>query len=120
MLVGDAAALIDPFTGEGIGNAIRSGRFAAEIAAKAIRNSDCSAKTLAEYDQRIASAMKKEFQVGKWVTRLQQRPKLMNWLVGKLANNPSGKKWMANAIEGEPMGTSWINPMFYLRGIFGK
>ena len=53
-------------------------------------------------------------------TRLQQRPKLMNWLVGKLANNPSGKKWLANAIEGEPMGTSWINPLFYLRGIFGK
>ena len=44
----------------------------------------------------------------------------MNWLVGKLANNPSGKKWMANAIEGESMGTSWINPMFYLRSIFGK
>ena len=30
LLAGDAASLIDPFSGEGIGNAIRSGRVAAE------------------------------------------------------------------------------------------
>lgn len=120
LLVGDAAGLIDPFTGEGIGNAIRSGRIAAEVAVEALASNDFSASALSDYDGRIHTAMKKEFKIAKWVTRLQQRPRMLNWLIGKLANNSSGKKWLANAIEGEPMGSSWINPMFYLRGFFGK
>ena len=35
LLLGDAAGLVDPFTGEGIGNAMVSGRIASEVAAKA-------------------------------------------------------------------------------------
>ena len=36
MLLGDAAGLIDPFTGEGIGNALFSARFAIPVVRKAI------------------------------------------------------------------------------------
>ena len=36
MLLGDAAGLVDPFTGEGIGNAMFSAKFAMQIAKKAI------------------------------------------------------------------------------------
>jgi len=36
LLVGDAAALIDPFSGEGIGNAMVSGRLAAETVHEAL------------------------------------------------------------------------------------
>ena len=35
MLLGDAAGLIDPFTGEGIGNAMASAKFAIEVASEA-------------------------------------------------------------------------------------
>lgn len=37
LLAGDAAGLVDPITGEGIGHAIASGRMAAEAAARALR-----------------------------------------------------------------------------------
>ncbi|UCD37021.1 MAG: geranylgeranyl reductase family protein, partial [Fidelibacterota bacterium] len=36
MLLGDAAGLIDPFTGEGIGNALYSAKYAVEVAQEAI------------------------------------------------------------------------------------
>ena len=34
MLLGDAAGLVDPFTGEGIGNAMVSAKYAVQIAKK--------------------------------------------------------------------------------------
>lgn len=43
LLVGDAAGLIDPFTGEGIANAMYSGRVAAQAAAAALEKGDGSA-----------------------------------------------------------------------------
>ena len=38
MLVGDAAGLVDPFTGGGIDLAVRSGRIAGEACAEAFRS----------------------------------------------------------------------------------
>ena len=43
LLTGDAACLIDPFSGEGIANAVRSGRLAAAHAIEAIKANDFSA-----------------------------------------------------------------------------
>ena len=43
LLTGDAAALIDPFSGEGIANAIRSGRVAAEHCAACVKANNFSA-----------------------------------------------------------------------------
>ena len=37
MLLGDAAGLVDPFTGEGIGNAMVSAKCAIEVAKKSIK-----------------------------------------------------------------------------------
>ena len=43
VLVGDAAGFVDPFAGEGIAYAIRSGQIAAEVIAESIRDNDHSA-----------------------------------------------------------------------------
>jgi menaquinone-9 beta-reductase len=47
--VGDAAGLIDPFTGEGIANAMHSGRIAAEAAATALKIGDVGAANLQSF-----------------------------------------------------------------------
>ena len=49
MLLGDAAGLIDPFTGEGIGNAMASAKYAVEVANKAKEKNDFSKEVLSEY-----------------------------------------------------------------------
>ena len=46
MLTGDAAALIDPFSGEGIGNALYSGMLAAAAIQQAQEKNDYSAALL--------------------------------------------------------------------------
>ncbi len=58
ILAGDAAALVDPFLGEGIYYAIRSGQIAAEVAGD-ILNGDT---TTASYQERIAREIYPEFQ----------------------------------------------------------
>jgi digeranylgeranylglycerophospholipid reductase len=50
LIVGDAARVVDPFTGGGIYNAMFTGKLAAETAVKAISRSDVSKKVLMDYD----------------------------------------------------------------------
>ncbi|MFZ3058141.1 MAG: geranylgeranyl reductase family protein [Candidatus Methanoperedens sp.] len=58
MLTGDAAALVDPFLGEGIYYAIRSGQIAAEAAQGILTENT----TTAIYQERIAQEIYSEFQ----------------------------------------------------------
>ncbi|MFB5597418.1 MAG: NAD(P)/FAD-dependent oxidoreductase, partial [Nitrosopumilaceae archaeon] len=51
MLVGDTAGHANPLVLEGIRYAIRYGRVAGEIAAKAIKSGDTSEESLAEYEE---------------------------------------------------------------------
>jgi flavin-dependent dehydrogenase len=53
MLCGDAASLIDPLTGEGIGQAMVSGRYAGWQAAKCIAENKFSAACMKEYDDLV-------------------------------------------------------------------
>jgi geranylgeranyl reductase family protein len=55
MLIGDAASLIDPITGEGVGNAIRSGRYAADQVRSCFETGDFSAANLKQYDDYLYS-----------------------------------------------------------------
>lgn len=65
ILVGDAAGLVDPFLGEGIYYAVRSGQIAAEVVADAVAGSNtelaCRKDALAPYDRRIAREFYGEF-----------------------------------------------------------
>ena len=50
MLAGDAASFVDPFYGEGMAYAIRSGQLAAQTARAAMQSNDFSRSRLAEYE----------------------------------------------------------------------
>ncbi len=67
LLVGDAAGLVDPFIGEGIYYAIRSGRIAAEAIETAL---DGGAGDLSPYDRVIDREMGREFRASHRLARL--------------------------------------------------
>jgi len=60
MLCGDAASLINPASGAGIGQAMQSGRFAGWQALKCFEKNDFSAKYLKNYDNTIREKLWKE------------------------------------------------------------
>ena len=71
LLVGDAAALVDPFLGEGIYYAIRSGQIAAEVIEQA------NGRRIDLYQKRIADEFYPEFEAALHIARFgYQFPKL--------------------------------------------
>jgi geranylgeranyl reductase family protein len=53
LVVGEAAGLVDPLTGEGIALALQSAELAAQVATEAVTAGDCSAARLAVYEQAL-------------------------------------------------------------------
>lgn len=70
LVVGDAAATADPFFGEGISFAIRSGQIAAEEIGKAIQRGDAD---LSPYTRRINREINADFRYGRLGTKIFYR-----------------------------------------------
>jgi len=63
MLAGDAASLIDPISGDGIGNAMVSGALAARQAIKCFDQNNFTAVFMKEYDKTLKSAIGAELKM---------------------------------------------------------
>ena len=87
LLAGDAAGLVDPFSGEGVGNAIRSGRVAAEHITACFRENDFSAEFNRSYDREIYRRMLSEFRFHKQMRTLFSNPSLLNYFIGATARH---------------------------------
>jgi flavin-dependent dehydrogenase len=82
MLCGDAANLIDPATGEGIGNAMLSGRLAAAQALRCLENDRYSADFIKQYDKEVYDVLWKELRNKKLVQQcIGHSPALLNQFI---------------------------------------
>jgi menaquinone-9 beta-reductase len=81
MLLGDAASLIDPLSGEGVGNAMISGKHAAETAIEALKKNDVTEKFLNRYDKLLWKDIGPEVKAN---YRLQRLGKKFPHLIDKL------------------------------------
>ncbi|MCB9285521.1 MAG: geranylgeranyl reductase family protein [Lewinellaceae bacterium] len=115
LLVGDAGHLIDPLTGEGIGNAIYSGFIAAEQAQKCLETDDYSASFLKAYDQRVARVLGSEMKLSYQLQRMLRYP----WLTNTLANWISRHHWLVELISRMytdlELRKQLVNPLFWGR-----
>ena len=88
LLAGDAAGFLDPFTGDGIYEALRGALLAAPVADAALRAGDLSVSRLAAY----AADRERAFQAKRKVRWLVQgflsQPALMNYAAGHLLERP--------------------------------
>lgn len=118
ILLGDAAGLIDPFSGEGIGNAIRSGRVAAMHFEACMQLNDFSKQQNKAYDIEIYKRMGKEFTVSKTLQYLCRFPKLFNYVVKKANNNAELKQFLLGTVEDVEKKKMLTKPSFYYRLFF--
>ncbi|MSQ79029.1 MAG: geranylgeranyl reductase family protein [Flavobacteriaceae bacterium] len=119
LLCGDAASLIDPFTGEGIGNAILSGRYAAEAALKAISTQNFLAKNLNSYDQIIRKKVGAELRLSSTLLRLCEQQWLLNFVVNKATRNPEFRDTISSMFADIDLRAKFANPIFYFKILFG-
>lgn len=118
LLVGDAASLIDPFTGEGIGNAMLSGKYAADIIKDALIGNNFSEEFLKSYDEKIYNRLSNEMQLSYRIQRLVNRPWLFNFLANKAVRNKTVQETMSFMFEDMNIRARLKSPVFYLKLLF--
>lgn len=115
MLVGDAASLIDPFTGEGIGNAMVSGMIAAHTAQQAKQENDFSQHFLERYDDEVYKEVWSELKLSHTLQKLVNFPWLFNFLVNKARKNKTIQETITCMFEDLDMRAKLRSPSFYLK-----
>jgi len=118
MLLGDAAGLIDPFTGEGIGNAMYSARAAVNIAKRAIQSNDLSEQFLSEYDRQLWSEIGDELQVSTKLQKIGRIRFLLNFVINKASRSRQVKEIISGMMANQIPKTRLANPFFYLKLLF--
>lgn len=78
VLVGDAAGLINPLTGEGMMYALESGKYAAEAIGSALKANDFKTESLESYQKNIDALFNRYFAFGTFVVRFAKKPWIVN------------------------------------------
>jgi geranylgeranyl reductase family protein len=119
LLTGDAAALIDPFSGEGIANAIRSGRVAAEHTIKCFEQKNFSAAFNKAYDKEIYRRMWNEFKISRFLQKLITYPRAFNFVIKKTKQSKYLQQFMIEALANVEYKKKLLTkPAFYFRMLF--
>ncbi len=120
MLIGDAASLVDPASGEGIGNALYSGMLAADAAKLALEKGDFSeAFFYQNYTKRVHRTMGNELKFSTYLQYACEYPRLINWFVNKAPKNKLLMETLEVIFDDTIMRKRLRNPLFYLRLIWG-
>lgn len=117
---GDAASLIDPFTGEGIANAMDSGRIAAEVAAEALKSGDLSLQKLREYDKRLYDRIWTELKLSYKLQRLVRFPFLFNFVTNKARKNKEFRMLLTSMFDNVNLRDEFRKPSFYFKLLFNR
>ncbi len=118
ILVGDAGGLIDPFTGEGIGNAMCSGKIAAETLAQICGGTDYSAKSLTLYANQLWERLGSELNLGYQLQKTARIMPLVNLVVGRAAKREEVADWITGMISGTVDKRDLLKPRTYVNLLF--
>jgi flavin-dependent dehydrogenase len=116
--LGDAAMLIDPFTGEGIGNGMISGIIAAQTVAAFIENP--SKEKLITYQATIERQLGSELRLSSRLQQLANYPRLFNFVVKTAANNSALQDTFSTMFYDVNIRAKLKNPLFYIELLFSS
>jgi geranylgeranyl reductase family protein len=93
LMLGDAASLIDPLSGEGVGNAMISSKIGAQVALEAMQKNDYSEKFLKKYDEQLWAVIDKEIKANYKLQKLGKRfPFMIDKLMVKASKDENFRK----------------------------
>ncbi len=119
LLLGDAAHLIDPFTGEGISHAMISGMIAASVAEQCFECQDFSNRVTGHYDRMVYDKLGSELELGLRLQQLAGNPRLLNLVIGKASRNEKVRKTLEEMLYSINTKGQLSRPMFYLKLVLG-
>lgn len=120
MLVGDAGHLVDPLTGEGIGNAFYSGFIAAEQLQQCLEAGDFSAPFLKAYDQRVNRVLGSEMRLSYRLQKMLAYPFLVNLLASFIAGNQKVIALLSGMYNDFALREKLAKPWFWMKLFFKR
>ncbi|MDF2759531.1 MAG: geranylgeranyl reductase [Thermomicrobiales bacterium] len=114
-LVGDAASFLDPFTGEGVYEALRGATLLAPVADAALRASDLSGRRLATYGAARRRAFWAKRQVCWLVQGFIARPALMDYATARLDRRAATALTLAGVLGDLYPAQQALSPIFLAR-----
>lgn len=120
ILAGDAASLIDPVTGEGVGHAAISGMYAAQQARRCLEKNDFSSAFMENYDSDLYKRIGNELQISSRITRFIQYPWLFNMMVNKGLKSKTLRDRLSQAMTDLEVRKRLKEPSLYLKVLLGK
>jgi geranylgeranyl reductase family protein len=124
LLAGDAAGLVDPFSGEGIGNAMCSGKVAAGVLADAAAagRDGFGASSLGRYPERLWKELDaSEIRLHYRLRTLARRRALVDFVIGRAGRHRDTLDWLTGMTD-EHRGTArkrqLLSPLSWLRMLF--
>jgi len=118
LLLGDAALLVDPFTGEGVGKAMASAESAAAVIRDCFEKGDFSSGATKQYDHRIIRRMGIEHSTSSTLQKFAKYPWLFDKVVRKANKNRTFKEFLASAFNDDNVRKQLASPLFYAKVFF--
>lgn len=115
LLVGDAFGLVDPFSGEGIGNAMLTGKLAAKVANEALAAGDVSEEFLKKYENEVWAAVGAELDTSYKMQKAGKLEWLLDFVVSKAAKSDKARDAIAGTFKNEEAKVGYSSPLFYIK-----
>ncbi|PLX11272.1 MAG: hypothetical protein C0598_08530, partial [Marinilabiliales bacterium] len=119
LLLGDAISVVNPITGEGIGQAMNSGRIAALHLDKCLISNDFSKTKMKEYDKSIARKFNSVIRMSYGIQRLISFPFLSNRIANNYNKNLKLRKQIESLINDPANYSKIFDPRLYYRILVG-
>ena len=120
MLVGDAGHVVDPLTGEGIGNAFYSGFIAAEQLEQCLKTNDFSANFLKAYDKRVDRVLGSEMRLSYRLQKMLMYPFIVNLIASIISGNQKVIDVLSGMYNDFSLREQLVRPGFWLKMFFKK
>ncbi|MBI5227444.1 geranylgeranyl reductase family protein [Candidatus Micrarchaeota archaeon] len=115
VLVGDASSLIDPFSGEGIGNALSSGKYSSRAIIAAFEANDFSEQKLSAYNKMLFEEIGDELDTNFRMQKMANHQWLLNMMIDKAGRSDLVKGAISDALINPDNHKKLMDPLFILR-----
>jgi flavin-dependent dehydrogenase len=115
MCIGDAASRVDPFSGEGIGNAWVSAKMTSKFLDRQTHSDGFPEESAVEYMAELWGSLGGELTNSYKLQKLVKKKRLMNWFVKRAAKKEAIREMMSEMIASKEEQTVLWSPWFLVK-----
>jgi len=115
ILLGDAASLVDPFSGEGVGNGMKSAAIAADLLADKLLAGEIEEADCLEYEKKLWEEIGNDVKSSYNLQKLGKNKFLLNFIIGKAKKSELVRNELAGMIANKEAKKKATDPSFYLK-----